>query len=108
MSTMQPGDQVSKDPADKRVRTFDWSAYLAVGAELADAGTLTITAVRPVEDPPTLVADNVALIAGNRSVTFRLTGGRRGTLYNVAHKIVSSESPAQEVERSFFVLVEDL
>jgi len=101
------GGQISKDPSDKLVLGFNWSSWLAATAELVNKGTFTVTSVQPREDPVTLTVDQDSLLTGNQSVQFRLVGGRRGTRYNVAHKITTNESPAQEAERSFFVLVED-
>jgi hypothetical protein len=105
--SIAPGGQISKDPSDQRVLRFDWDGFLAVGAELDDAGVFTVTAVSPRESPATLEVDQDSIEAGNRSVIFRLVGGRRGTLYNVAHAVATNETPAQRLERSFFVMVED-
>jgi len=109
VEVIQPGDQVTKDPTDKAVWAFDWDSHIHADAELAATGTFTVTCVSaPREASPTLAVANVSFITGNRKVQFRLTGGRAGTLYKVAHHIVTNETPANERERSFFVQVSDL
>jgi hypothetical protein len=106
--TIRPGGQISKDPADARVLVFDWSTWLGPDAALLDEGVFTVTSVSPRETPLTLEVDEVSLLAGGQAVQFRVLGGRRGTLYNIAHAIETTESPPQQQERSFFALVEDL
>lgn len=105
-TTIAGGEQIPKDPSDKKVITLNWED-LPEGAELTGVGTITVTAVEPREVSPTLEYDQVSLVTGNRNVKVRVIGGRRGTLYNIAHHITTNETPAQELERSFLVMVED-
>ena len=107
-TTVSDGEQILKDPSDESVHAFTWDVPLAVGVELADEGAFTVTAVEPREASPTLTISEESLSGDGRSVRFKLSGGRRGTLYSVAHAIDTDETPSQHLERSFFVLVEDL
>lgn len=47
------------------------------------------------------------LVATNRTTQVRLSGGTLGQLYEVANKIVTSETPSQTKEKSFRVLIEN-
>jgi hypothetical protein len=107
-TTIAPGDQMSKDPHDHVVLVWNWAdSLMKPQVRLLDAGQFSVAAVQPHESPPTLTVDRQELMADGQHVRFRMNGGRRGTLYTVAHQIVTNESPAQEIQRSFFVLVEE-
>lgn len=105
MTTIRAGQTSIQDPNDARVYALNWDDTLAADVELVDAGTITITA--DVEDSPTLEADELELLDGNRGARARLSGGVLGRMYRVAHRIVTNESPAQTFEQSFKVLIQN-
>jgi len=105
---IQAGQQHTKDPSEITRWTFDWSERLGPAGILEDAGTFTVAAVTPREAPVSLVIDAATVSDGAQGVSFRVSGGRRGTTYTVAHRVVTREAPAQTLERSFSFLVEDL
>lgn len=97
------GNLLTKDPDVTEVYLADWDREaLAEGVELADAGTL---AARPADGA--LVLGGPALAAGNRTVTFSIGGGRPGRRYRVTHRVTTNEMPARELERSFYILIQE-
>lgn len=105
--TIYDGGTASKDPADILVYQFDWDTLHLAAAVTITTSTWTITAVAPVGDT-TLTKDQESILAGNRKTQVRLTAGLLGGEYQVANKIVTNESPAQTIERSFRVVIENL
>lgn len=106
MITVRSGATVTQDPNDSLVYRLNWDEEnLGEGVVLTGAGTITITA--DDEASPSLEADQLALLEGNRSARVRLTGGELGQTYRVSHRIVTNESPAQTKEKSFFVLIQN-
>ncbi len=103
--TINSGETITQDPRDSKVYAFDWDDNLDDGVELVDMGEFTVTA--NAEGSPTLEVVPLSLLEGNRSVSFRLTGGLLGRKYRVAHYIETSESPEQRMERSFYVKVQN-
>jgi hypothetical protein len=55
-----------------------------------------------------LTKDSESILAGTRKTQVRLLAGTLGQIYEIANKIVTSETPAQTKERSFRVLIENL
>jgi hypothetical protein len=116
-----PGDEVSKDPNDIKVYCFDWDANSLAPTVAINTSTFTITAIYPSTTDVALTIDSTALLTAaqatsalQRTVTldsrvtrFRLTAGTPGQIYEVANKIVTTESPAQTKERSFRIVVEN-
>jgi hypothetical protein len=97
-----------KDAVDDRTCEFDWNYYGALpnGVEI-DTSTITVTALKPAGDT-SLIASTVSPLgiqAGRRTVLLRLSGGKVGAKYRVANKIVTDESPAQTINRSFLVRI---
>lgn len=107
--TIHEGQLVTKDPADVKVYTFDWDTEnLAVGVTIvALSSTWTITAIRPSKVDTALTKDQESILAGSRKTQLRLSGGTLGQTYEIANKIRTSETPFQEKERSFRVLIEN-
>ncbi len=100
--TIDDGGLVVQDPTDEAVYNFDWSDRFAAGVTLI-ASEFTITVLSGTAG---LAADESALTGLTTQV--RLSGGVRGSLYQVANKVTTDETPAQVIERSFQVLAEDL
>lgn len=105
MITIRSGQQAPKGPNERLVCELSWDDSLAVEAELDDEGEITIT-TEDEDGSPTLVADELALLDGNRSARVRLSGGQLGARYRVAHRISTTENPEQTKEKSFFILIE--
>ncbi len=96
------GGEVSKDPSDSAVYQVDWDAALADAVSITTS-TFTITALRPSTDT-SLTKDNET--SGSRDTQLRLIGGTIGALYRINNQIVTDEVPAQTIERSFKVKIE--
>lgn len=103
--TVQDGALVTKDPADVSVYVFDWDAEHLASTVTIASSTFTITAIRPSTDTA-LTKDNPSVLSGNRKTQIRISAGTLGALYRVDNAIVTSESPTQTKERSFFLRVE--
>lgn len=105
MSTVDDGAVIPKDPSDVCTKTMDWDTdHLGVGVTISTS-TWTITALKPSTDTA-LLKDNAAILVGSRKTQIRLLGGTEGALYRIDNAIVTSESPTQTKERSFFVKIE--
>lgn len=103
--TVNDGELVTKDPADRPVLKFDWDAlHLADGVTITES-TWTITAIKPVTDTA-LTKDSESILSGNRRTQLRLIGGTLGAEYLLSNRIVTNETPAQTFERSVPILVE--
>lgn len=101
--TIRAGELVVKDPNEVAVYSADWGTEtLAAGVELEDEGTFIIA-----PNDGDLSIDEEAIEDGNRSVLFRVSGGRKGRRYRIAHRVVTNETPAQTKEQSFYLLVAD-
>jgi len=100
------GDQVSKDPADSKVYVFDWDTNNLAAAVTISTSTWTITPIYPSTTDAVLTKDQESVLAGSRKTQVRLSAGTLGQTYEIANKVVTSESPAQTKERSFRILVE--
>lgn len=101
---IRPGQRVGKDPSDERVYTFDWDTDNLATAATITQSTWSITVVSG-SDSPVLTKDNEAVLTGSRKTQLRLKGGGLGAEYEIANKIVTSETPTQTKERSFRVLI---
>lgn len=105
MSTINAGDLTVKDPSDVRTFTMDWDTdNLGDGVTIVSS-TWTITALRPESDTA-LVKDQASILVGLRRTQIRLSAGTLGALYQIDNAILTSESPTQTKERSFFVKIE--
>ena len=105
---ISPGDLVTKDPADIKVYQFDWDTENLPATVTISTSTFTITAISPSLTDTVLTKDQESILSGNRKTQLRLSVGTVGQVYEIANKIVTSETPAQTKERSFRVLVENL
>jgi hypothetical protein len=106
--TISSGGLVVIDPSDKRVVVFDWDTEaLAADVEIA-SNTWTITAIKQI-GATALTKDNEGIVTGNRKVQCRLdaTTATAGDRYLVSSKITTDESPAQTLEQSFKVLIQN-
>jgi len=117
---IRDGGQVVKDSADIKTYCVDWRDMFRTSVQITTS-TWTITAIAPSTSDAVLTKDNEAILSAALATTaleetvseenlvtrVRLTAGTNGQKYQVANKVVSNESPAQTIERSFFVLVED-
>jgi hypothetical protein len=101
--TIQDGGLAQKDPQEQFVVEFDWDLHIASGAEIS-ASTWTLVAVRP--STATLITSDQAGFS-ERAATVRLAGGVNGAKYRVTNTITTDESPAQVLERSFYLLIQD-
>lgn len=90
----------TKDSGAKLVYSIDWAPWLGVGVTITSTWTIT-------GPDAALTKDNETLGAGNRSTLLRLLGGTSGAIYRVTNHVVTNETPPQEDERSFDVLVQD-
>jgi len=106
--TLSEGGLVVKDPADVKLFTADWGAQNLADAVTVSTSTWTITAISPATADTALTQDQASILTGGRKTSIRLSAGTLGQLYEVANKIVTSETPAQTKERSFRVLVQNL
>jgi len=102
-----PGTEVPKDPSDIKVYQFDWDTNNLAATVTISTSTWTITAIAPLQVETALTKDNETILAGNRKTQLRLLGGTLGQKYEIANKIVTSETPAQTKERSFRVFIEN-
>lgn len=107
--TIRSGQLARLDPNDKPVLAFDFGEEALNAGVLIDTYVLTITVIRQADVLLTLTKDNDSLLSDGQTVQFRLlaTTASLGDKYEVACKIVTLESPAQQFERSFFVLIEN-
>lgn len=101
-TTIHTGGLYVKDPDAKRFVTVDWDQEdgLPDGVEI-QTSTWAITG-----PDASLTYDNPSVLAGNRQAMVRLLGGTRGARYTVTNHVVTDESPAQEDDGSFDVLIE--
>lgn len=99
--TIEDDQTATKRSAEAFVYVFDYDAeHLAPTVELASVGTFTL-------DPADgrLTTDNAALVTGNRKVSLRVMGGKVNKTYIVSHTAVTNESPAQTVDKRFYLFI---
>lgn len=100
MSDLTPRFKV-KDASAKLVYDIDWGTnWLAAGVTITS--TWTITGPDSV-----LTKDSETVLAGNRITRLRLLAGTPGARYKITNHVITNETPAQEDERSFELLIED-
>lgn len=103
-TTINDGGLATKDPADELLYEFRWGTrFLATTAQIANS-TFAITALRPVGDTA-LISDS-ASTSGTQTTKIRLMEGTVGALYRITNQIITNELPAQTIERSFLLLIE--
>lgn len=110
--TVDDGTLVLKDPSDVKTYTFDWDAENLPSGVTISSQTTTVTALEPSTSDTALTVSTsgsgLGVLTGSRKVGVRLSAGTLGQKYQVTNEIVTSETPAQTKQRSFFVLVEHL
>jgi hypothetical protein len=106
--TLRPGALVVKDPADIKVYVVDWDTENLADSVTISTSTWTITPISPSTSDSALTKDQESKLAGDRKTQVRLTAGTLGQTYEIANRIVTSETPAQTKERSFRVLIQNL
>lgn len=106
--TLRTGALVIKDPADIKTYVVDWDTENLAEAVTISTSTWTVTPISPSIVDAALTKDSEIKLTGDRKTQIRLTGGTLGQTYEVANKIVTSETPAQTKERSFRVLIQNL
>jgi hypothetical protein len=98
--TINSGSLTVKDPDSIEEFTVDWTARLSAGALIASS-IFTITG-----PDVALTQSNAVVLAGNLSTGVFLSGGTLGRLYTVTNEIVTNESPAQTLDASFRIKIE--
>lgn len=107
-STIRAGGLLVLDPSDKRVLEFDWgSDALADGVQIT-ASAWTITAIQQ-SGVTALTNDNSSYSAADQTTETRLlaTTATDGDRYYVENKVTTDETPAQEIEQGFTVLIQN-
>lgn len=101
-TTVQDGSLIVKDPNAILVYVIDYdAARLAAGVEIS-------TSAWSITGPDaTLTSDQDAILSGNRKTRIRLTAGTLGGVYTVTNRIVTNESPAQTIDASFRIRIEE-
>lgn len=105
--TIRDGGLLTKDPSDTLVYEFDWDTQaLAEGVTILSS-SFTLQGTRGDITTTPLTKDQESLTGGDRRTQVRLSAGARGSRWRVNNQITTSETPAQTIERSFFLLVEE-
>jgi hypothetical protein len=99
-TTIPDEETATKRTGEALVYTFDYDENLATLAQLASVGAFTIS-----PDDGQLTKDQAALVAGNRSVIIRLSGGKVGKTYRVSHSAVTTETPTQTLDKFFDLFI---
>ena len=102
--SLSDGGLVQKDPSDIAVYGFNWAAEL--GDALIVTSTFTVDGLRGDLTTTPLTLDAADIGADEQSTTFRLSAGALGSKWRVNNKIVTNETPAQTLERSGFIKLE--
>lgn len=108
--TVNDGTLILKDPSDVSTYTFDWDDALATSVTIASI-TCGVVALGgdTTTTPLTLsTASPLGIQSGSRTVKVQLTAGAVGSKWRVNCKVVTSETPAQTRERSFFLKLEQM
>lgn len=108
-TTIQAGGRLVLDPSDKRLVEFDWDTTALPSGVQISTSSFTITAVRQ-QGVTALTKDNEGFVSGStRQTQVRLlaTTATAGDSYYVSNKIVTDETPAQEIERRVLVVIRD-
>lgn len=108
--TVDNGATITKDPSDVLVYTFDWDAANLAAAVTITEFVATITPIDPSTSDTALTkvdsGTGLGIVSSSRKVAIKLSAGTLGQTYRVDCRIVTSETPAQTKERSFFLLIE--
>ena len=99
--TIESGGLVTKDPNNAEVFTVDWDQERLAAAVTITTSTWTVTG--PDSE---LSEDEASIVTGNRKTQIRLTGGTLHKRYTVTNRIVTNETPAQTLDASFDVWIE--
>lgn len=107
-TTIRAGQQITLDPSDKRVIQVNWDDEALTTGVSISTSTFTISVIQQ-NGVTALTKDNPTIVSGSRKTQVRLiaTTATAGDRYQVSNEIVTNESPAQTIERSFYVLVEN-
>jgi hypothetical protein len=96
-----PGDVIIKDKDSALFYECDWTNGLPSG-ETISTSTWLITG-----DDAALTQSNDSILSGSKKTRVRLSGGTLKTRYTVVNRIVTSGSPSQTADRSFFISVQE-
>lgn len=107
--TVNDGALLVKDPSDISVYTFDWdNEHLALGVTIASQTTTVTGLSGDITTTPLTVSTSspLGIQALSRTVKLKLSAGALESKWRVDQAIVTSETPAQTKERSFYVRIE--
>src|SRR5262245_31569802 len=98
--TIRAGHTTTKREAERKTYLVDWNSDSLADGAVITASDWIITPIAPssIEDvtpDDELEADEERVMTGSRSTAVRLSGGTPGQTYEIANRIVTSESPAQ-------------
>jgi len=100
--TIRAGGLLQKDPNSEEVFIMDWDTeHLRPGVQIA---TQQFFIVGP---DSVLTKDSESILAGARTIQFRLKAGTLDAKYTVTSRIVTNESPPQTKDASFKVLIQN-
>ena len=104
-TVVNAGDQIRMKVTEKRVLAFDWDSALNAGVTIVTS-TWRIVALEK-NGSTELTKDNESILTGSRKTQLRVLGdtATASDSYEVFDKIVTNETPAQEKEQSFTVLL---
>jgi hypothetical protein len=105
--TIRPGGTIVLDPNDKRVIRWDWDSENLSALVTIIQSTFTIDVIRQ-NGATALTSDNEAIGSGARTTVQRIlaTTATKGDKYRVNNQIITNESPDQQKERSYYVLIQ--
>lgn len=110
MSTVSDGATILKDPTDVSTYTFDWGTNHLAAAVTIASQTTTVTGISgdiTLTPLTVLTTSPLGIQALSRTVKLKLSAGALGSKWRVDQAIVTSETPAQTKERSFFVKLQE-
>ena len=102
MATPRPGDLFRKDPSGKLIYDMDWGTDGYLGSSV----TIATSTWAVSGDDAILTTDNASLPSA-RVARVRLLAGTLGKRYTITNHIITNESPTQEDDRSFDVLIQN-
>lgn len=100
MSTIRDGGTILKDPQGIEVYGFDWDDRLATAA-LIGTSTFIVSGADAA-----LTTDNAGIATGSRATQVRLLGGTLGLTYILTNRVVTTEGPAQTLDASVRVVIQ--
>ena len=99
--SIDSGGLIVKDPNAIRVYQVDYDQRsLATDVEIS---TSSWSVTGPDND---LTLDEASIVAGNRKTQIRMAGGTLNKRYTVTNRVLTDETPAQTIDTSFFVLIQ--